>query len=686
MIPKYVKRLIPRTRNARIAAAIGAVPLGVVVLLLLIFGFDRFLHRGEVLRNVTLAGVPLSGLDEDGVREAVADLETELTATPAIFIVNDQQFVLDPGTVSLTIDSEAVVTEAMATGRQGGAIRRLGDWLRQLRTEREVEFAVSIDDTALDEVFEAWEEAAIEARAFNGAVLVVERTAVAEYPMRGLAIDGEPALVLVLESLSQRNRSAVEIPLAVIEPALAEADIDDAVQEANLAITGDVELSRTAREVRSITFTQAQLAAALVSSFETDPPRMELGFDPVVIDQFLGPLRDELEDPPMNAEFRINDDLTVTLVPSEAGTFLDSAEVATELYEAALTPSRRGVLPVVEGAQPEFTTEAAEAMMPIELVSEFTTKHNCCENRVSNIQLMADMVDLHIVQPGETFSLNDFIGRRTLDKGFLNAPMIQGGELIDDVGGGVSQFATTMFNAVFWGGYEDIEHTPHSIYISRYPRLIEATMSWPKPDLVWRNNTDAIVIIDTAHTDTSITVRFFGNNDGLEVGSFVGEPFNFTEAITTYEANAEVAPGTEKIISGGSGGYTVTGKRILTYRDGSVVEENLTHRYRGELRKIEVHPCNMPGVTNVACPLPVPPLGGLTAEAAQATLAAAGFFMSIQGTVPVSAESGLNGVVAQMSEEKFADAGAVILVWIGEAPPAPSTTIPSTSTTTTTVP
>ena len=87
-------------------------------------------------------------------------------------------------------------------------------------------------------------------------------------------------------------------------------------------------------------------------------------------------------------------------------------------------------------------------------------------------------------------------------------------ELEDTVGGGVSQFTTTLYNAVFWGGYEDVEHKPHSYYFSRYPEGVEATLNWRSPDLKFRNNTDRAILIDTRYTDTSITVRMFGENDG----------------------------------------------------------------------------------------------------------------------------------------------------------------------------
>jgi vancomycin resistance protein YoaR len=161
----------------------------------------------------------------------------------------------------------------------------------------------------------------------------------------------------------------------------------------------------------------------------------------------------------------------------------------------------------------------AEAMVPIREVSSFTTYHPCCASRVTNIHLIADAVDGVIVMPGDTFSINEHVGVRTLGQGYVRAGAILSGSLscCDDpanIGGGTSQFATTFYNAVFFGCYEDIEHQPHSLYFTRYPFVREATLGYPKPDVIFRNDSASIVYIDTSYTGGSITVTFYGDNGG----------------------------------------------------------------------------------------------------------------------------------------------------------------------------
>jgi hypothetical protein len=209
---------------------------------------------------------------------------------------------------------------------------------------------------------------------------------------------------------------------------------------------------------------------------------------------------------------------------------------------------------------------------------------------------MARTIDGSIVWPGETFSINETVGQRTEAKGYVRDGAIINGEVYCcdspvNVGGGVSQFGTTFFNAVFFGGYEDVEHQPHSIYFSKYPEGREATLGYMHPDVVFRNNTDAPVIIRTAYTSTSITVLFFGNNGGLKVASERSDRRNFTEPRVIYEENPALSPGTEEVVSRGSEGWTVTVTRVITYPDGTVERERFTWRYRGSAKKIQVASC-----------------------------------------------------------------------------------------------
>ena len=126
-----------------------------------------------------------------------------------------------------------------------------------------------------------------------------------------------------------------------------------------------------------------------------------------------------------------------------------------------------------------------------------------------------ELINGTLLKPGETFSLNETVGERTAENGFVKGFIIEDGIFKEDYGGGVSQSATTTFNAAFFAGLEDVEHKPHSFYIDRYPVGREATVAWPSVDLKFTNDTPYGVLIQAGITPSSPSAP--GRRDGHDV-------------------------------------------------------------------------------------------------------------------------------------------------------------------------
>ena len=220
--------------------------------------------------------------------------------------------------------------------------------------------------------------------------------------------------------------------------------------------------------------------------------------------------------------------------------------------------------------EPEITTETAQGLGivgpvggnhawqnggPTTAGPGFTTYHDCCAARVTNIQRMADMVRGTVVLPGETFSINETVGPRTAAKGFVPAGAIAQGEHVDEIGGGVSQFATTAFNAAYFAGLDIPVYQAHSEYFSRYPLGREATMGHPNPDLQFTNNTPYGIMIWTSYTDTSLTVTLYSSPHAT------GEQTGISESM---EGQCRI----------------VTTTRTRTWPDGRTENDTFRARYR----------------------------------------------------------------------------------------------------------
>lgn len=209
----------------------------------------------------------------------------------------------------------------------------------------------------------------------------------------------------------------------------------------------------------------------------------------------------------------------------------------------------------LEPITPPVRTEA-------QFLPGFTTRHDCCEARVTNIHVMADRLNGMVVQPGEVFSLNERVGPRSEAAGYVPAGILLDGDpyCCDhplNIGGGTSQVATTLYNAVFRNGFEIISHRPHSRYLSRYPLGIEATLGYPSPDIVFRNDTFTPLTILASYTGTSITFDLLGDDLGRTTSWNV-------DGSATY-----------------SGGGSVTILRTVEEADGRVRTQTWSWTYSG---------------------------------------------------------------------------------------------------------
>jgi len=606
-----------------LAAVLAVAALFAV--LLAAYGITRSLSEGEVMGRVTVAEGHIGGMTGDEAALVLLDIEEDRLGRRASFSIESEVVMLDPSFAGLDIDEEEIVDNAMRVGRQGNSAFQFLWWLRHIFSSTDIPLLGSTDPDALEELFDLWDSSVIGQPASLGGIAVEGGVAQPVYPAVGLGVDRGAAGDLVTEALVAGLDEPVVIPTDTIVPALGKADIDEAVREANILISQPIRMVYDGKEA---VFTPEQLANAYrYEIVGGGTPQVVHFFDPAVVDGYLDPIRSEFETEPVNARFVIDGD-AISIAPGSKGTRIDEVETANKMLQAGLTSNRLAQLPLVEGADPEFTTEYLESLGVNHLVSQFTTYHDCCEPRVVNIQNMADTVDQVLVLPGETFSINEHVGQRTTEKGYVGAPAIIGGELVDgNIGGGTSQFATTFYNAIFWGGYEDVEHRPHSYYFSRYPEGIEATMGWRTPDVEFRNNSESAILIDTRYTNTSITVRFFGYNHGrtlkgeqsggstriwvdaeggpeaLHVKGSVSDRFNFTSPPEpVYRPNPSLGVDQVRRTQGERDGWSVTVTRmILRGGEDLVSEQTWPVRYRPQFAIIEVHPCKMPGQEST-CP------------------------------------------------------------------------------------
>jgi vancomycin resistance protein YoaR len=332
------------------------------------------------------------------------------------------------------------------------------------------------------------------------------------------------------------QRQTVQAVATTTQPKVSAAEISRATRELAVpAMKGPV----TVRSGRSAISLEPRLYATTLSMKADGAGRLQLVVDTPMLMALIRKAAPDVE--------RVSVDATVRLtagrpavVPAVAGTRFDDKAVSAA-FRVALTSSTRTVTIGLVPATPKVTTATAQGWQIKEPISTFTTQFPVNPPRTTNIRIAIATLNGTLIRPGGQFSLNATLGKRTPAKGYQKAPVIYGGRLVSDYGGGVSQVSTTTFNAAFFAGVKINEHTAHSFYIARYPEGREATVSWPDVDQKWTNDTGAGVLIQAGITGNNITVTLWGTKT-RDVEAVKGPRRNVVQPRTIVDAKIGCVP------------------------------------------------------------------------------------------------------------------------------------------------
>jgi vancomycin resistance protein YoaR len=478
------------------------VPVGILVLLVSAWAIDALTQSGHVQRNVTLGDRDVGGLSSEQLTGVVDELAGEYAETAVTIETPNGTFDTTLADLGVSVDPAATEDDTLETGGGGFVLVRPFRWVGTLLGEREAPLTFVVDrgqvDTALAPLVEANQVAPVEPT-IQVAGAGIE------------AVPGTPGTTIepdqVVDALVERSRDGDFTEPIVLEPVtvpttFTDEDAQAAADEANqltanpLTITVADQAVEVPRETMVSWFQPSATDNGFTAEMNRDAVQ---GY----LDEAFASLRVE----PVDAGFTLGG-LGVEITPDAQGQACCTDDSVDRIV-GALDAGQTSVALDLEIVPPGRSVAQAQAMGIIEPISSFTTNYAGGQPRGQNIHRMADIVRGAVIEPGATFSLNEFVGPRTRAKGFVEAGVIYRGVYESDVGGGVSQFATTTFNAAFFGGLDYGEYQSHSIYIDRYPYGREATVSYPNPDLQIINNTPYGVMIWTDYTSTSITVTLW---------------------------------------------------------------------------------------------------------------------------------------------------------------------------------
>ena len=471
-----------------------AVLAATVILIMVAWIIDDVVSGEDIPRGVEIDEISVGSMSRE---EAAIRLASHPSLDKSITVVWDEASATATATeLGIGINIEATLDEA---AENGGATQPFR-WLFSPVANRRVTPHYFLDRNALVELLGEGADAVLLVDPDGLSVALANGVFVAADTTKIPIVDINELERLLLIAVAGEGEDPVELP------SLGSEAID----------VGGTELARHANEL-----TQDGIEVALLgfSEYHLIPERAlrqwvrfsptgEISLDNDAVVSTLAALFVGLGDPGQETTFFVDYVENIHIVGGSPGSVCCTEDTGERILEALIAgESQVQVRPTED---PDAKGVAwAESLGIKEVVGKFTTNFAPGQARVINIFRIAELTRGAVIEPGETFSVNGYVGPRTTDGGFVPAGMIYEGVFVDSVGGGISQYATTLFNAAFFAGLDFGQYQSHSIYIGRYPYGREATVSYPAPDLQIINNTPYGVLVWPTVTEDSITVRLY---------------------------------------------------------------------------------------------------------------------------------------------------------------------------------
>ena len=288
------------------------------------------------------------------------------------------------------------------------------------------------------------------------------------------------------------------------------------------------------------------------------------GFDGETLNQYVQSIADQVNVPAQDASIQSFDAVNYTFVLTESrqGTQLDAGQLRRDIL-SALKAGGGSVTPVVQTVEPQVTQENVNSEYGM-ICYAVTNASSSSSNRLSNIKTAVGIINGYCLKNGETFSFNEVVGERTRDRGFKKAPAYSGGEVTEEVGGGICQVSTTLFNAAVKADMDIVERHNHSLTVSYVDKGKDAAVDWKSQDLKFTNNTGGDVYICCfVSEDKRVRFAFFGRFlPNGETITLEGKTTDTIKYETEYVPSAFLMKGETQVLSEGKNGYKAEAYKI----------------------------------------------------------------------------------------------------------------------------
>ena len=212
------------------------------------------------------------------------------------------------------------------------------------------------------------------------------------------------------------------------------------------------------------------------------------------------------------------------------------------------------------------------------------------KNRTTNLILAAGKINGTVLLPGEEFSYNGVVGKRTVEAGYKNAATYSNGQVVDDIGGGICQISSTLYDAAVFANMDITVRRNHQFVTSYLPAGKDATVVWGSQDFKFKNSRKYPVRITATVSGGVATVQIWGVKEDVEYDiSIETKQISTIKYTTQYVEDPSLPAGTQKVTQAGANGRKVQAYKVMKL-NGQVVSRTLlsTDTYRAMTRIVRV--------------------------------------------------------------------------------------------------
>jgi vancomycin resistance protein YoaR len=602
---------------AGLAALLG---LSLAVVLLTV----RATHAERIFPAVTVADVPVGGMTIHQAAATLADRAEAIESSPITFQHGDRSWTASLRDVGVSIDEDEALSRAVGYGREDSAFRRMRAVTALARSGERLAMPISLDYQQLDRWFDEIDHG-LGTPPRNASVEIQGSTVVIVPEVDGVVVDRDRARAEVESQLLNLTPIEAELPVSTKIATIRATDLEPARELLLRAMSNPVQVSSAGG---LWTLPATDLARFLRQDLvvgENGAPVIQLDLDreklAVWLDERLGA---EVETDPVDAEVGWNGERLISVEPSVDGVRLDAAKLA-ERVEGSFFGSGGTIEAPVTHVKPNIDSANLDKLgITTFLGSGQSNYAGSSDGRSTNVAVGASLLNGTLIPPWGEFSFNESIGWIDEDKGFVEAQVIDGEKIGQDVGGGICQVSTTVFRAAYHAGLPITEWWPHRFRIGFYeydgwdPGLDASILQPTEDPATWadfkfENPSSHWMLVESWTDGVNVVVNIYGADLGYKVETTGPTWGDKTQMLAPQEVvDDELDPGTVTLAQVAGIGEELSHYRVVRDRNGELLwERSFYTKYfpRGDIWKVSPDMKGKAPIDRDAKFPPLPPSG-----------------------------------------------------------------------------